>query len=169
MIGEWCNGSTTDSDSVCLGSNPSSPASVINDLDDIFKLNLPRNFIRNTMGSDGTSQGVARSCRRSNEHNARSFSVSTRLADQTGQTVQAQSDQPTADEFRDRRGCGELRDLDPIRSVQEQRDDRDWRYYASLGQYRRDEQGAGRERRIARHDSSKPAGASRFSGWIGPD
>jgi hypothetical protein len=24
--GEWCNGSTTDSDSVCLGSNPSSPA-----------------------------------------------------------------------------------------------------------------------------------------------
>ena len=25
--GEWCNGSTTDSDSVCLGSNPSSPAS----------------------------------------------------------------------------------------------------------------------------------------------
>ena len=23
--GEWCNGSTTDSDSVCLGSNPSSP------------------------------------------------------------------------------------------------------------------------------------------------
>lgn len=26
-IGEWCNGSTTDSDSVCLGSNPSSPAS----------------------------------------------------------------------------------------------------------------------------------------------
>ena len=27
FIGEWCNGSTTDSDSVCLGSNPSSPAS----------------------------------------------------------------------------------------------------------------------------------------------
>src|ERR1700733_4105704 len=26
-FGEWCNGSTTDSDSVCLGSNPSSPAS----------------------------------------------------------------------------------------------------------------------------------------------
>jgi len=26
FIGEWCNGSTTDSDSVCLGSNPSSPA-----------------------------------------------------------------------------------------------------------------------------------------------
>jgi hypothetical protein len=26
LIGEWCNGSTTDSDSVCLGSNPSSPA-----------------------------------------------------------------------------------------------------------------------------------------------
>jgi hypothetical protein len=25
-FGEWCNGSTTDSDSVCLGSNPSSPA-----------------------------------------------------------------------------------------------------------------------------------------------
>src|SRR5579872_4943726 len=25
-IGEWCNGSTTDSDSVCLGSNPGSPA-----------------------------------------------------------------------------------------------------------------------------------------------
>ena len=25
-LGEWCNGSTTDSDSVCLGSNPSSPA-----------------------------------------------------------------------------------------------------------------------------------------------
>ena len=25
--GEWCNGSTTDSDSVCLGSNPGSPAS----------------------------------------------------------------------------------------------------------------------------------------------
>ena len=24
--GEWCNGSTTDSDSVCLGSNPGSPA-----------------------------------------------------------------------------------------------------------------------------------------------
>jgi hypothetical protein len=27
--GEWCNGSTTDSDSVCLGSNPSSPANSI--------------------------------------------------------------------------------------------------------------------------------------------
>ena len=27
-LGEWCNGSTTDSDSVCLGSNPSSPASL---------------------------------------------------------------------------------------------------------------------------------------------
>ena len=27
LDGEWCNGSTTDSDSVCLGSNPSSPAS----------------------------------------------------------------------------------------------------------------------------------------------
>ena len=27
-FGEWCNGSTTDSDSVCLGSNPSSPATV---------------------------------------------------------------------------------------------------------------------------------------------
>src|SRR5436309_1173449 len=27
-FGEWCNGSTTDSDSVCLGSNPSSPASI---------------------------------------------------------------------------------------------------------------------------------------------
>jgi hypothetical protein len=26
QIGEWCNGSTTDSDSVSLGSNPSSPA-----------------------------------------------------------------------------------------------------------------------------------------------
>jgi hypothetical protein len=26
FVGEWCNGSTTDSDSVCLGSNPSSPA-----------------------------------------------------------------------------------------------------------------------------------------------
>ena len=26
--GEWCNGSTTDSDSVCLGSNPGSPASL---------------------------------------------------------------------------------------------------------------------------------------------
>jgi hypothetical protein len=26
-VGEWCNGSTTDSDSVCLGSNPGSPAS----------------------------------------------------------------------------------------------------------------------------------------------
>src|SRR6185437_1659234 len=26
IIGEWCNGSTTDSDSVCLGSNPGSPA-----------------------------------------------------------------------------------------------------------------------------------------------
>ena len=25
-VGEWCNGSTTDSDSVCLGSNPGSPA-----------------------------------------------------------------------------------------------------------------------------------------------
>ena len=25
-IGEWCNGSTCDSDSYCLGSNPSSPA-----------------------------------------------------------------------------------------------------------------------------------------------
>src|SRR5690348_18160976 len=24
-VGEWCNGSTTDSDSVCLGSNPGSP------------------------------------------------------------------------------------------------------------------------------------------------
>ena len=24
--GEWCNGSTYDSDSYCLGSNPSSPA-----------------------------------------------------------------------------------------------------------------------------------------------
>src|SRR3954451_22566730 len=28
-FGEWCNGSTTDSDSVCLGSNPSSPATCI--------------------------------------------------------------------------------------------------------------------------------------------
>src|SRR5258708_34220845 len=28
FIGEWCNGSTTDSDSVCLGSNPSSPATI---------------------------------------------------------------------------------------------------------------------------------------------
>src|SRR6476660_5013896 len=28
ILGEWCNGSTTDSDSVCLGSNPSSPANV---------------------------------------------------------------------------------------------------------------------------------------------
>lgn len=27
--GEWCNGSTTDSDSVCLGSNPGSPASFL--------------------------------------------------------------------------------------------------------------------------------------------
>src|ERR1700749_3626677 len=27
-FGEWCNGSTTDSDSVCLGSNPSSPAKI---------------------------------------------------------------------------------------------------------------------------------------------
>jgi hypothetical protein len=27
--GEWCNGSTTDSDSVCLGSNPSSPATAL--------------------------------------------------------------------------------------------------------------------------------------------
>ena len=26
--GEWCNGSTTDSDSVCLGSNPGSPATL---------------------------------------------------------------------------------------------------------------------------------------------
>jgi hypothetical protein len=25
MIGLWCNGSTTDFDSVCLGSNPSNP------------------------------------------------------------------------------------------------------------------------------------------------
>ena len=25
-FGEWCNGSTADSGSVCLGSNPSSPA-----------------------------------------------------------------------------------------------------------------------------------------------
>jgi hypothetical protein len=33
VYGEWCNGSTTDSDSVCLGSNPGSPASKINDLD----------------------------------------------------------------------------------------------------------------------------------------
>jgi hypothetical protein len=37
VFGEWCNGSTTDSDSVCLGSNPSSPATIyklsyINDL-----------------------------------------------------------------------------------------------------------------------------------------
>lgn len=28
FIGEWCNGSTTDSDSVCLGSNPGSPATL---------------------------------------------------------------------------------------------------------------------------------------------
>ena len=27
--GEWCNGSTYDSDSYCLGSNPSSPASFL--------------------------------------------------------------------------------------------------------------------------------------------
>ena len=27
-IGEWCNGSTADSGSACLGSNPSSPASI---------------------------------------------------------------------------------------------------------------------------------------------
>ena len=26
-FGEWCNGSTADSGSACLGSNPSSPAS----------------------------------------------------------------------------------------------------------------------------------------------
>jgi hypothetical protein len=32
--GEWCNGSTTDSDSVCLGSNPGSPASLV-DLTDL--------------------------------------------------------------------------------------------------------------------------------------
>src|ERR1700752_5075141 len=27
-FGEWCNGSTADSDSACLGSNPSSPATI---------------------------------------------------------------------------------------------------------------------------------------------
>ena len=40
--GEWCNGSTTDSDSVCLGSNPSSPASKINYLAQISRPKLPR-------------------------------------------------------------------------------------------------------------------------------
>src|SRR5258707_2164099 len=35
FIGEGCNSSTTDSDSVCLGSNPSSPASNFNDLEAI--------------------------------------------------------------------------------------------------------------------------------------
>src|SRR5262249_42941291 len=29
QIGEWCNGSTADSGSACLGSNPSSPASYL--------------------------------------------------------------------------------------------------------------------------------------------
>jgi hypothetical protein len=43
-IGEWCNGSTTDSDSVCLGSNPGSPASKINNLAENSEVNLPRNL-----------------------------------------------------------------------------------------------------------------------------
>ena len=43
VYGEWCNGSTTDSDSVCLGSNPSSPASKIKDLAGISRIGLPRN------------------------------------------------------------------------------------------------------------------------------
>src|SRR6516164_5957300 len=32
LPGEWCNGSTADSGSACLGSNPSSPACPINSL-----------------------------------------------------------------------------------------------------------------------------------------
>ena len=28
-FGDWCNGSTTDSESVCLGSNPRSPVSIV--------------------------------------------------------------------------------------------------------------------------------------------
>src|ERR1700760_2986204 len=39
-IGEWCNGSTTDSDSVCLGSNPGSPAN--STIPDIAFLQLKR-------------------------------------------------------------------------------------------------------------------------------
>ena len=57
-FGEWCNGSTTNSDSVCLGSNPSSPARRSHPA----KVPLQRPFdARNRQGS-------ARSLRRVPEH-----------------------------------------------------------------------------------------------------
>jgi hypothetical protein len=39
--GEWCNGSTTDSDSVCLGSNPSSPARLGNPTNRLIRTGFP--------------------------------------------------------------------------------------------------------------------------------
>jgi hypothetical protein len=44
FTGEWCNGSTTDSDSVCLGSNPGSPANKNNNLAENSEVHLPRNL-----------------------------------------------------------------------------------------------------------------------------